>query len=588
MGTAEKSKCNSDNDQALLREDALLALTGQARYVWDIRSDRLDWSANARSLIGLVDFGPACAGRQFETLISAEGSQSRFGVIFSAAEERPTAGPVPYQCVYAIAADKAQSGQMVWLEDTGAWYPDENGRPVRAEGLVRIVSERRQREDMLRRKSDFDDLTGLPNRNFLEMQLAEIIRECRADQTSAALLVVSMERMPIFNEIYGFDIGDEVLKTAGTIISERMRGHDVVSRLSGAKFGVILKNCSGGEIYVAARRFLDSLRKEIISTSAGPVTLDATIGACFVPKHASSPTAAIAAASSACDMARFDGGYKIRVHDHDPKLAAKRRQDAEMAARVIATCESGSMRLAFQPVVDAVSGRIAFHECLIRIADDSGLPGDAGNFVPLAEKLGFISVVDHRTLELALDVLENNSEAHLSLNVSNETAEDPLWLSKLAEGLNRMDGAASRLIVEITESHAARDLGEASKFVRTIQSMGCKVAFDDLGAGFTSFANLKSLPVDIIKIDGSFASDLPTNRQNQVFIQSLIMLARAFEVKTVVEWVEDAETAAMLAAWGVNYLQGHNFGAATTANQWNASNAKADSGPDAVPVLLAG
>ena len=151
-----------------------------------------------------------------------------------------------------------------------------------------------------------------------------------------------------------------------------------------------------------------------------------------------------------------------------------------------------------------------------------------------------------------------------------------------------MDGAASRLIVEITESHAARDLGEASKFVRTIQSMGCKVAFDDFGAGFTSFANLKSLPVDIIKIDGSFASDLPTNRQNQVFIQSLIMLARAFEVKTVVEWVEDAETAAMLAAWGVNYLQGHNFGAATTANQWNASNAKADSGPDAVPVLLAG
>ena len=188
--------------------------------------------------------------------------------------------------------------------------------------------------------------------------------------------------------------------------------------------------------------------------------------------------------------------------------------------------------------------------------------------MPLAEKLGFIGIIDHRTLELALDTLEQNSEARLSLNVSNETAEDPLWLSKLAEGLNRIPGSAGRLIVEITESHAARDLEEASKFVSTIQSLGCKVAIDDFGAGFTSFANLKSLPVDIIKIDGSFAADLPTNRQNQVFIQSLIMLAKAFEVKTVVEWVEDAETAAMLAAWGVNYLQGHNFGAATTANQW--------------------
>ncbi|MEZ5871282.1 MAG: GGDEF and EAL domain-containing protein [Nitratireductor sp.] len=559
----------TDHNAGTFRDDDLLALTGQARYAWNIRSDRLEWSANAQGLIGLRDFGPAQQGRQFESLISAEGSQSRFGVVFSAAEEKPVAGPVPYQCIYAIAAQNVASGQMVWIEDTGAWYPDASGRPERAEGIVRIVNDRRMREETLRRKSDFDDLTGLPNRSYLEMQLAETISECMSDQTSAVLLVVSMERMPLFNEIYGFDIGDEVLKTAGAIIAGRMRGNDVVARFSGAKFGVILKNCSGGEIYVAARRFLDSLRKEIIETSAGPVSLDATIGACFLPKHASTPTAAIAAASAACDLARFDGGYRIRVYDHDPELAAKRRADAEMAARVIATCESGSMRLAFQPVVEAVSGRVAFHECLIRIADDSGLPGDAGNFVPLAEKLGLIGIVDHRTLELTLETLQQNSTAQLSLNVSNETAEDPLWLSKLADGLNRIPGAASRLIVEITESHAARDLEEASKFVSTIQSMGCKVAIDDFGAGFTSFANLKSLPVDIIKIDGSFASDLPSNRQNQVFIQSLIMLARAFEVKTVVEWVEDHETAAMLAAWGVDYLQGHNFGHATIANQWS-------------------
>ncbi|MEZ5800592.1 MAG: GGDEF domain-containing protein [Nitratireductor sp.] len=207
-----------------MRDDALLALTGQARYAWDIKSDVLDWSANAQSLIGLVDFSPALGGRQFETLISAEGSQSRFGVVFSASEEKPLAGPVPYQCIYAISADKVESGQKVWLEDTGAWYPDSNGRPARAEGVVRIVSDRRQREDQLRRKSDFDDLTGLPNRSFLRMQLAETIQECMTDQSSAALLVVSMERMPLFNEIYGFDIGDEVLKTAGAIISGRMRG----------------------------------------------------------------------------------------------------------------------------------------------------------------------------------------------------------------------------------------------------------------------------------------------------------------------------------------------------------------------------
>ncbi|MFZ1815065.1 MAG: EAL domain-containing protein [Rhizobiaceae bacterium] len=545
----------------------LLMLAGMASYAWDVRSDRIEWSSNANQLFGLTNSDEANKGRNFEKLIAAEGSQSRYGLIFSQA----TAGcgkEQSYQCVYALAANNVESGEAVWVEDTGMWHPGEDGRPVRAEGVVRIITDRRKREENLRRKSDFDDLTGLPNRRYLEVRTDEVIKECRDDHSSSALLVISIARMDLINEIYGFQIGDEVLRSAGKIISSLMRGSDTTARMSGAKFGVILRNCSGKEVYIAARRFLDGLRKEVIRTSAGPVSLNAAVGACYMPRHASTATAAIAAASQACTQSVFDKGYRIGVFDRDPGAVTSKREEAETAIRIIDTCETGAMHLAYQPVVDSTSGKVAFHECLIRITDESGKNGTAGSFVPVAEKLGFIGLVDHKTLELALDVLRTHPTARLSINVSYETAEDPMWLSKLADGLNRIEGGAARMIVEITESHAAKDIDEARKFVEMVKSLGCKVAIDDFGAGFTSFANLKALSVDIIKIDGSFATDLLENRQNQVFIQSLIMLAKAFDVKTVVEWVEDTETATMLAGWGVDYLQGNVFGFASIANQW--------------------
>ncbi|MCU0790486.1 MAG: EAL domain-containing protein, partial [Nitratireductor sp.] len=190
---------------------------------------------------------------------------------------------------------------------------------------------------------------------------------------------------------------------------------------------------------------------------------------------------------------------------------------------------------------------------------------EAGEFLPLAERLGFMRIVDSCALDLAMDTLQTFPNARMSINVSNASAEDPDWLSKLAMRLRSAPDIAPRLIVEITESHAAADLGETRKFVSLLKDIGCMVAVDDFGAGYTSFSNLKALPIDIIKIDGSFARNLPDDRQNQVFIRSLLDLAGAFGVKTVVEWVENDATARLLASWGVDFLQGHRYGHATTA-----------------------
>jgi EAL domain-containing protein (putative c-di-GMP-specific phosphodiesterase class I) len=273
----------------------------------------------------------------------------------------------------------------------------------------------------------------------------------------------------------------------------------------------------------------------------------------------------MAACFSASQIARRDKKLRFSVHDSSPARLMQIRSDALLANRVINAIEAGNMRLAFQPVVEAASGRVVFHEALIRMVDGEGRTVEAGEFLPLAERLGFMRIIDSCALDLAMDTLQAFPQARLSINVSNASAEDPDWLSKLASRLRMAPDIAPRLIVEITESHAATDLAETCKFVKLLKDIGCAVAVDDFGAGYTSFTNLRALPVDIIKIDGTFARNLSDNRQNQVFIRSLLELARAFNVKTVVEWVENAETAAMLAGWGVDYLQGHRFGPASTA-----------------------
>lgn len=541
----------------------LLALTGQASYVWDIASDDIEWSGNFAALVGFADGAAHASGRDFEKLIQAEGSESRFGQVLGSALPAEPGSTSSYQCVYAIAGRHVKNGEAVWLEDTGVWQAGPDGKPERAEGVVRVISERRRREENLRRFSDYDELTGLSNRRYLEWQIGETLKACQEnDATSAALLIISLDRIDVVNDFYGFAIGDELIRQCGERIAKRARGDDLVARFSGAKFGVILRNCSAKEIHVASRRFLEALHGKVVETSAGPVTPNATIGACLLPRHAATVREAVAHASQACKAAQHHSGFRIKVHEPDPAAKARRREEAALATALSAACEKDSLRLAFQPVVEAKTGEVAFHECLVRMGGEAGDRTGGGRIVSIASKLGFVGALDHRSLEMALDTLARLPDVHLSLNVSMETAEDPLWLSKLANGTHSIQGAADRLIVEITESHAAHDLAEAGKFISVIHSLGCRVAIDDFGAGFTSFSNLKAFPVDMIKIDGSFTANLLRDNKDQVFVKSLIEIAKACGARTVVEWVEDRSTAGLLLDWGVDYLQGHLYGEA--------------------------
>lgn len=546
--------------------DEIVKLTGQAFYIWDIASDRIEWSRNFAGLVGLKEGETAhLTGRKFETMLGSQSRETRFGVIVSRSREagqansQGTADPVPYQCVYLLQPDTESENPPLWIEDTGCWFPDENGRPLRAEGTIRIINDRRQREEDLRRQSDFDDLTGLPNRRSMEKHLQKTIDQAKQTGEISSFMILCVERMNLINDVYGFEAGDYVLRRIGEIITSKLRADDVICRFSGAKFGLILKQCPPAEIFDAGERLLNAISSEVIETPKGHVAVNGVIGTCFLPRHGETPTAAIHAAFRASQNARFETSRRVSVFEHSAEIENEFKKKARFSTDVIRAVEAGRISLAYQPVCRA-DGSIAFHEALIRMADENGKAFVAGDFVAEVEELNLIRILDKHALKLVLQTLEDNPDAVLSVNISQDTVLDPEWLSALASGLAAIPDGASRLIVEITESMAITNLEETKRFLKNIKAIGCRIAIDDFGAGFTSFSTLKQLPVDIIKIDGSFAVNLLDSMENQAFIKALLSLAKVFDIETVVEWVEDEITSDILSEWKVDYQQGHQFG----------------------------
>lgn len=542
---------------------------GQAFYVWDIASDKMEWSRGLRQLVGLKSNETRhLTGREFEQLLDSTSLESRFGTVLSGSTQAEDGQPVAYQCVYSLKeSEQAENANPIWIEDKGHWFPDDNGRPMRAEGVVQVITERRNREEELRRKSDFDDQTGLPNRRTLETLIYKSVKEAQNEGTVTAFLLLNLERLDLINDIYGFETGDFVLKKAGEIIRERLRAGDSLCRFSGSKFGVLLNNCPPAEIYDAGHRLLKALSSEVLEAPGGHVSINGVIGACFLPQHAETPNEAFHAAYQAMKSARSDSHNRIGIYFSDNAKKKQNAADAKFSSEVIHALENDRLKLVFQPVVSH-DGKAEFYEALVRMESGDKVVTSAQEFIDMVERLGLVRIVDKQVLKLVLQTLRDYPDANLSVNVSHDTVLDPEWLSNLATGLVTVENGAARLMVEITESLAATDLSETKRFIENVKALGCRVAIDDFGAGFTSFANLKYLPVDVIKIDGSFGLKLSENAENQAFIKSLLSLAKAFEMKTVVEWVEDPVSAEILFDWKVDYLQGFEFGRASSVPPW--------------------
>lgn len=544
-----------------------LASVGEATYHWSIATDRLDWSSNARDVLMVEMADLLRSGRGYASLLDSDNFTSRFEAVMRTSFIDEGEG-VPFQIEYLFRPRGRDDQAALWLEDSGRWFAGPDGRPSEVYGVVRQINDRHQRDQHLRFLGNCDPLTGMMNRGRMSEALGEAMAVAQRDGTPCAFLVATISNLAVVNDAYGFDIADEVIVAVGRRLRQVVRTGDAIGRYSGAKFGMILSNCDDREIEAAAERFLSVARESVIDTERGPVWAMLSIGGLVLPKYAESPNLAMARAEEALSEAKrlsSDGFVAFRP---SAERISVRSLNARCAAEIVSGLKEDRFRLAYQPIIDARTNTVAMHEALLRMLSVDQEIIAAHHLVPIAEKLGLIRLIDRRVVMLALENLLMYPQARLSLNVSGITATDPRWFGQLTEILSEQREIINRLTIEITETAVLHDLGETARFISALRELGCGVAIDDFGAGYTSFRNLKLLDVDMVKLDGSFSEQLSVNRDNQYFIRSLIELAQKFNLKTVAEWVQSPEDAELLRSWGVDYLQGKLFGDAVLEMPW--------------------
>lgn len=536
----------------------LLSSLGEVAYRWNIDDDRLHWDGDVLPVLG-VPSEEIDSGRRYARLLDPANASSRHDAVFADGSADRGSG-VPFRVEYALRPG-GPDAPLVWVEDFGRWYSDGSGQPKRAVGVIRIVSDRHEREQRLTFRSSHDELTGFYNRTRLLELLSDAIAANKRLNASSAFMLLAIDSFRLINDSYGFEVGDQVLAAVAKRVASRLRGADAIGRFSGNKLGVVMREADEPVMVIAAKRFLDAAREEVVMTDSGAIAVSVSIGGVVLPRNAATVGEATARAEEALWHARQLGPGHFRAFVHSDMREEERRANAAISTELVHALREDRIDVAFQPIVEIGSRRPALYECLLRLRYRDGSIAEARSFMPLTDRLGLSRLLDLRALELVLRALRTHPGMTFSVNATADAASDPAWMATLERAVEERPDIRNRLVIEITESTSIRNLDEAVRFVDAVKRLGCKVAIDDFGAGYSSYRNLRELDIDMVKIDGRFIANLANDPDDQVFVKALVDITRHLKVKTVAEWIHDEASAELLAQWGVDYLQGDLTGA---------------------------
>ncbi len=554
----------------LLREDdesgalsdlvSVLVSSGDLFYEWDLVADGLTWVGQSNDVIGVADVKSIVDGSSYLQRIHPEDLPRRM-VALSQHFESSKAFDIEYRL-------RGDDGNFTWIQERAVAATDSEGTPRRLTGIVRDISEQKSTEEEVDFLTNHDALTGQYNRLRLREALGQTVETTIHRNGQGGFLLVGLDKLNIVADVYGDETADAIVLAVAQRIEQCLRVGDIVGRVGFDRFAVILTDCSEQQVTAVADRFLAIIRETAVSTSNGPMYVTASIGATMFPASAKNVREVVGQADNALRSARRLGCDCYVEFRDVPHQQIPERPDLVVAEQVKRAVRDDRIVLAYQPIVSSHDGTPVFYEGLVRMLDEENKPVAAGVFVPIVEQMGLMRLVDRRVLDLGVAARKENPEITLSINVSGMTALDSVWLRQLHQHLEARPDVASRLILEITETVAIDDIADSSRFVRSVNEFGCRVALDDFGAGYTSFRHLRALNVDLVKIDGSFVRDLPTNQDNQLFVRTLISLAKGIGLKTVAEWVETEEEAELLRNEGVDYLQGWHYGKPEIEPPW--------------------
>ena len=560
MAPIRRKDRSSELELDILRE--ALAGSGDLAYAWDLESDSIDWLGRIDEIFGISAAASIAYGGEFHRRINPDDLLIR---------RRALAGHIatgaPFDCEYRI---RAENGDIVWVHESGAARLSTAGEPERLSGTLRVVTGRKADEARLEYQANYDETTGHFSQTRLREALDQALVYSRRYGVEGAFLTVGIDSHSMIMEAFGGATVDAVVLALGQRIERVVRESDVIGRMASDTFGVVVSNCPPDQLATVADKLLAICDESPVETASGPVHLKISIGGVVFPELGQNAHDVIAQADLARREAKLSHGASFAPYRYSEEQRRASRHHVEVAEQVMRALKTGNLVFAYQPIVAARGRQVKHYECLLRKIEPDGSVTAAAKFMPIVERLGLIREIDRFVLEMAVGHLREQPDICLAINVSALTAGDRSWLRLLFALLRNSRDIAERLVIEITETMALQDIEETANFVAQVRSLGCGVALDDFGAGHTSFRHLKALAVDTVKIDGAFVRGVSESLDNQLFVRTLLGLAKGFDLGTIAECVETEADADALAEQGVDYLQGYFFGKPTIVPPWES------------------
>ncbi len=389
-----------------------------------------------------------------------------------------------------------------------------------------------------------------------------MVKSCREDNSEHALCYIDLDQFKVVNDTCGHDAGDELLRQIARLLEDKVRKRDTIARLGGDEFGLLLERCTmnqANRVAEAVREAIDEFR---FMWAGRNFRLGASIG--VIPINFSSGNIAnvMRSADAACYTAKDAGRNRIHVYNEDSFEVAQRHQEMQRIVDINHAFDEQRFVL-YQQAIKSLhpdsdkSGY--FCEMLVRMIDEAGFPVLPADFLPTAERYNLATQLDTWVVRETLDWLTRNPAVRCTINLSGISIADDNFLQYVLKSIDDRELDASRICLEITETAAIQNLSKANRFIEMLRDRGCFFALDDFGSGLSSFAYLKTLPVDFLKIDGFFVRDMVDDRINFELVKSINDIGQVMGKKTIAEFVESDATLEALEEIGIDYAQGFNI-----------------------------